>query len=163
MTERTYKKDLEVINLVSKSFIIFTEDLTLKNYILRLSISPLNRPHRIFIDFIKPSSIKISSKLSRWGAENMWKSKMTESWVKLKKLRQWDSPSSGSKMNHFQEGASHSTLINSSTFLFLAFLTSPASSMYTYPLYLPSIHTLYTLYTWPQYPPSIHNTLYTDL
>ena len=66
MTERTYKKDLEVINLVRLSHLTFSEfvtfdfisggggrgaDLIKQN--LRLSILPLNQPYRIFMDFIK--------------------------------------------------------------------------------------------------------------
>ena len=69
MTERTYKKDLEVINLVRLSLLKFSEfvifdfisggrgaagggaDLIKQN--LRLSILPLNQPYRNFMDFIK--------------------------------------------------------------------------------------------------------------
>ena len=57
----------------------------MKNFeVINLATKPA---HRIFMDFIKPSHknfLKI-----RWDpSENMWKSKMTESWLKFKKLRQ---------------------------------------------------------------------------
>ena len=104
MTERTYKKDLEVINLVGggspnliKQFTWYLLLIKDKDRSVKKILSPMKNfevinlatkpAHRIFMDFIKPSHknfLKI-----RWDpSENMWKSKMTESWLKFKKLRQ---------------------------------------------------------------------------